>query len=260
MSNCSILDLPIEVIHRILDDLDALTIISSVRCVCKQLNLTVKSYDRLKLQFQSVKTYNFKMISDFVKPSNVISMELYMNSCYQKDFIQLILSNFNVHEFVRLRSLVLYQLNIVEMEELLKNIKSNRLLSLVVNFNGKEAVKVLSIVYPIIIQTNLRKLHMNLDCKNEEILWPIQSTLEEVTIHDCSYQEYYTILSNSFRLKKIVMKNCITKNIDQTSLSLSASSSNSAKRQRTSKNYTGIVPSIIILFFLCSSYKAIWKY
>lgn len=77
MTNRSFLDLPVEVIHCIFDNLDALTIIDSVHRVCKQLNLSAKSYDRLKLKSQPMKRCNFKTISHFIKPFVVIPLVIH---------------------------------------------------------------------------------------------------------------------------------------------------------------------------------------
>jgi hypothetical protein len=148
---------------------------------------------------------------------------------------------FNIGQFTRLQSLTLYNLNSVEMEQFLHHITSSCLVSLTINMHGREDNRVLSVIFPVVIQFNLRKLHLNnLDYKTEGMSWPIQSTLEHLTIRDCTYRECRTILCNSCHLRTFRMRNCIMGNIDQTGFPFSVKTSNSAKRQRTSIDYTSI--------------------
>ncbi|CAF1417961.1 unnamed protein product, partial [Adineta steineri] len=75
----------------------------------------------------------------------------------------------------------------------------------------------LSIIFPIVIQTNLKKLCLNdLEYTTNQIAWPVQNTLEQLTIGDCSYHQYRLILCNSLRLKTLVIRNCIMGKTDQT--------------------------------------------
>ena len=48
--NLSLMTLPVEVIYRILDNLDILTILTSLRNVCTRLNDIIDDYHRFKVR------------------------------------------------------------------------------------------------------------------------------------------------------------------------------------------------------------------
>jgi hypothetical protein len=50
----SLLTLPVETVYRILDNLDELTILCSVRDVCTRLNLITDTYHRYKVKVGSL--------------------------------------------------------------------------------------------------------------------------------------------------------------------------------------------------------------
>lgn len=253
MSNISLIDLPVELHHRIFDSLDTLTIIRSVRCVCKQLHESVKSYNRFKLNFDSRTISYATFVCNLVQPSHVISLLLSINHHNQLNIVKLFLSNFNNCQSQRLRSLVLKESNALKIEEIFQQIGNSRLVSLEVGVNVYEPENnIFQIIFPAVIKWKLQRLHLNnLRQITDEISWPIQSTLKQVIIKSCTYLGYRTILSNSSHLKTFVMMNCDMDNIDRTMLSSSSTRSHSVKRQRTS---TGILnylshSSAFILYF-----------
>ncbi|CAF1420693.1 unnamed protein product [Adineta steineri] len=100
--------------------------------------------------------------------------------------------------------------------------------------------RALSIIFPVVVQTNLQKLRLNdLDYTRNQIAWPIQSALEQLTIRDCSYDQYRIILCNSLRLRTLVIRNCIMHNTDQTFWPYALTTSNSTKTQCTLSDSTG---------------------
>ncbi|CAF3997705.1 unnamed protein product [Adineta steineri] len=208
MSKSPLVCLPIELLHYIFDHLDAYTIALSIRSVCTQLYTAVNTYDRFQLKFGSTensssnKNSSFKIISHLIQPVRVISLKFYSDYAGQWS-INFFLKDFGITRFSRLRSLTLYG----------------------VNCNTKEAS---STIFSIIAQTNLQKLHLNdIDCTTNEIAWPIQNTLEQLTIRDCSYHQYRIILCNSLRLRTLVIRNCIMDNNDQTVSSYALTTSDS---------------------------------
>jgi hypothetical protein len=61
----SLLTLPVETVYRILDNLDELTILCSVRDVCTRLNLITDTYHRYKVKFASLfssRRYSFYLL------------------------------------------------------------------------------------------------------------------------------------------------------------------------------------------------------
>jgi hypothetical protein len=265
MSNSPLVNLPVELLHRIFDHLDAYIIVLSVRCVCRQLHAVVNSYNRFQLNFDStVNSYrlfssnsnsmrnsNFKIVSRLVQPSNVISL-MFSGGYADQWYIDVFLANFNISQFTRLRSLTLHKVNSIEINQFFQHVTTNSLVSLAVNMHEiEDNYTAFSIIFPVMIQTNLQTLRLdNLDYENNRIAWPIQSTLEHLTIRDCSYDQYRIILCNSLRLRTLVIMNCTVNNTDQTVSSYAVTTSNSAKRQRTSIDSAGteldMHPSAII--------------
>lgn len=240
MSNLSLDSLPVEILHRIFDQLDVYTIIGSIRCVCTQLHAIVNAYDRFKLDFISTKKSYLKVISRLIEPSNIISLVLSSGYSHQ-GYIELFLVNFNISQFTRLRSLTLDQVNNIEMNQILQHVTDNSLVSLAVDTREREKKTVFSIIISVVIhQTNLQNLYLNnVDYTTIKISWPNQSKLEQLTIRDCTYQGYGIILGNLHCLKTLVIRNCIMDNTDQMVSSYSATTSNSAKKQSTSIDSIG---------------------
>jgi hypothetical protein len=63
----SFLTLPIEVVHRILDNLDQLTILLSVRDVCTRLNTITDSYHRYQVKFSFILSTSFSSTKNLQK-------------------------------------------------------------------------------------------------------------------------------------------------------------------------------------------------
>jgi hypothetical protein len=160
--------------------------------------------------------------------------------CVDQGYIEFFLANFNINQFTRLRSLTLYKVNNIEMNQFFQHVATSSLVSLTVNTREREDNTVFSIIFSVDIQNNLQKLSLNnLDYTTNEIAWPIQSTLEQLKIRDCTYHQYRNILCNSLRLRTRVMKNSIMNNTDETVSSYAVTTPDSVKRQRTSIEFTG---------------------
>ncbi|CAF1418940.1 unnamed protein product [Adineta steineri] len=233
MSNLQFINLPVEIHHCIFDDLDVHTIISSVRCVCKQLRDIVNSYDRFKFKFTSAERSYLKVLSRLVKPSDAISLDLVGGSAGH-GCIEVFLQNFNISHFNRFRALTLSQVTNVEIAQLLPNVTANSVISLTVNILGLENNEIFSVIFQFIIQANLQKLDLSASTYSRraiEIPWPNQNTLEQLTIGSCSYDAYRIILHNSHRLRKMVIENFIIDNVNLIITSFVKAVPNSAKKQ-----------------------------
>ncbi|UJR18647.1 hypothetical protein I4U23_005555 [Adineta vaga] len=104
------------------------------------------------------------------------------------------------------------------MNEFFLNITINSVVSLTINVVERaDNNTAFSIIFPVVVQTNLQKLRLiNLNYLTNQIVWPVQSTLEHLTIRDCSYHQYRTILSNSLHLRTLVIRNRIMGKTNQT--------------------------------------------
>jgi hypothetical protein len=182
-----------------------------------------------------------EIASHFIEPSNITSLVL-SGGYIHEGYIELFLKNFNISQFTELHTLILYQTNIKEISQFLQHITTESLVSLTIDLSERENNNAFySIIFPILdIQTNLKKVFLNkLDYITEEMPWPIHNTLKQLTIRDCTYHGYCNILANSRNLKILVIRNCIMNNVNEMVSSYSVTTSNPAKRQRTSIDSTG---------------------
>ncbi|CAF3370408.1 unnamed protein product [Rotaria socialis] len=66
----------IELVHRIFDQLDAHTILYSIRCVCKRLHSIASIYNRYELDFRFMSKSDLPVMAHIIDPKNIISLTL----------------------------------------------------------------------------------------------------------------------------------------------------------------------------------------
>ena len=214
MFNTCLLDLPVEVFHRIFDFLDAQTIFRSIRCACQQLRATVNTYDRFALNFTSVTKLHFELISNFIGPENVTSLTFSIGQCNQSDKIDFLLSIFNIGQFIRLHSLTLLEIDDLELTRLLKNISVLPLVSLSIHLRKVHQYG----TFPSsadIDRLNFRKLRLigsSYITKNLSHL--IHCELQHLAIKNCTYAEYQFILERCPVLQTFEMQSCTMCQLD----------------------------------------------
>src|SRR5689334_23375599 len=98
--NLSLETLPIGILHRVCDSLDAQTILFSLRNTCRRLKSVVDSYDRHILDFKSISRSDFQVLCRLVKPRHVISLTL-SHDDQTLDQIPLFISLFGVRQLTR---------------------------------------------------------------------------------------------------------------------------------------------------------------
>jgi len=129
MSTPSLYTLPIELLHRILDHVDTVTVFLSFRNVCKYFYTIINSYNQYKLDFRSITKPAFHRVCHFIQPENVVSLIL-SDDHRTSGQINLFLSLFDINKFTRLRSLTLIQTNDSDLIVYLKHIITCSLVSL----------------------------------------------------------------------------------------------------------------------------------
>ena len=68
--------LPVEILHRTFDDLDATTVLLSVRNVCQRLRVTVDTYNLYKLDLRSISKLDFHRLLALIHPQHVTDLSL----------------------------------------------------------------------------------------------------------------------------------------------------------------------------------------
>jgi hypothetical protein len=183
----SIEALPLEVFHRIFDNLDTETILLSIRQVCRFFRSVVHSYNRYILNFTLMSKPNFVILCRLINPENVISLTLAddRQTPYQPG---LFLSLVDLPKLTRLRSLTLLNINEIELCIILKYINCDSLTSVSFYIEDEDDNPRLEttkdLFSSLIKKPNLRSLEFSLsdDCVSK-ISWPISCTIQYLKIN-----------------------------------------------------------------------------
>ncbi|CAF1615259.1 unnamed protein product [Rotaria magnacalcarata] len=222
VKNTSLITLPPELVHRILDYCDIQTLLTCVRHVCKTLYALVNTYDRLTLILNSESVKIMRSVSRFIQPDSVISITI-DNSCEENDNIRLFYSLFDIARFTRLQSLTIHGIEDTNLEYFLENLNTSSLTSLSIKSSDQEHSRTWDLISSASLRWNLRKLCIsNMNFMVKHISWPNQYKLEHLEFSDCIYSEYLLILRHLPNLRTLVIQDCIIGD-NQTCLTLSAS-------------------------------------
>ena len=226
LTNMSLLTLPVELLHRILDFSDIQTILHSFRLVCKQFDTVVNSYNRLELDFSSMSNFDAKLFSQCIQPENVTSL-VFSDSNSDRSQIYWFSTYSDIRRFCRLRSLAIPQLTDVPSVLFLDcSCRYFESTSSITDWYIKQIREKLILVSSAMAQTSLQRLYLNeLNYITQHIPWPVQCTLKHLTVGTCRLSDYHTILSHSPYLRTFAMKSCIMGNTYQTVLPSTTSSS-----------------------------------
>ena len=190
MSNkltASLSTLPIEVLHQIFDDLDAPTIVLSIRNVCQRFKAVADMYHRYTLDLTLVSTQDFRRLLNIVLPEAITGLTLFKRDTTPR-MIEVFHSLVNINLFTRLRSLTLLNIDGSSLCQFLCHARRCSLTSLTLrsHINGpnqkREIVEHLS---SIIGQPNfvcLATLDCHLSVLMNKLEWPNQPTLRHLTV------------------------------------------------------------------------------
>ena len=153
----TLIDLPIEIIHRIFDFCDVQTILINIRQVCRTLFACSNTYDRFSLILEKQDQAKMKLISRLIRPQSVTSLQIINKDSYAADVNTRLLSIFNNCPFPRLRSLAILCNMHHQLEELLQMLNSQSLIELSVN-DGKYYYRVRNI---FVKNTTYRKVSIS---------------------------------------------------------------------------------------------------
>lgn len=170
----TLLSLPTEILHRIFDDLDADTILFSIRHTCKQLQLAANAYNGLKLNL--VSKQRLVSLCQVLIPENVFSLRIQYNINPSKSDDLDFFTN-DIQKFTHLRSLTLATLTAVELDVLLNYLPISRITQLTIDMNNQQDyLKIESIK------------HCSLQC---------------LSLNNCSYKRFSWIMRHCPDLKML---------------------------------------------------------
>lgn len=206
LSSLTFENLPVELIHHILDRLDTDTIFSSLYNVSPHLNSILRTYDRYKLDFQSISLRYFHRICSLIRPEQIISMTL-CDGNETVGLVELFLRKFPMDSFQQLQSLTL--VNIDDNEQMIRILLSitDRLRELSIeNSNEVYEDTVMDILMIVIGKSSLRKLSLDMErerISNPSILWPMECFLQDIRLAGlCNLSLLRQILISSPNLRK----------------------------------------------------------
>ena len=171
----SLSTLPVEMLHRVFDELDGTTIILSVRDVCQSLRAAIDTYDRYALDFTSLSQPDFHRLLPLIRPECVIALTL---SNQERISGQMAL-------FTRLRSLTLLDINHVFLSAFLRHARKCSLTSFTLRHRAQRCElpnlrELLGHLSSIIGQPTLLRLELlsdALDLLIHPLEWPSRSPL-----------------------------------------------------------------------------------
>lgn len=216
MSNLSLLDLPVEILHRIFDYLTMQTIFRSLRGVCRQLHATIFTYDRYELNFDVIRQFDSELVFDLIRPEHIVSVVVSGANRKHFDQINSFLSIWGTKQLVRLRSVTLLEIVESDLNLLLPTIDLSLVVSLGVRRCTAHRDRTLPLVSIALAQSRLRQLHLiGLNGLTKSLSWPAQCSLQHLTIDTCNFEEYRTVLQCCPFLQTIAMQYCFMTNFGQ---------------------------------------------
>lgn len=202
VSNSSLLDLPPELLYRILDRLDIKDILFSFRNVCTYFHTIVNNHNRFKIRFTSTTSIaDIHRICRIIQPENVISCIISRTRDASEniadDRIRLFLSLIDARRFTRLRSLDLFDADTQDVNVILPHISNSPMFISLKWINSTTASqRAHDLLSSIIVTSYLRKLHLHYISPQvfTKIPIPNQCKLQELTVDNCTHRELCNIL------------------------------------------------------------------
>ncbi|CAF1563275.1 unnamed protein product [Adineta ricciae] len=204
--------LPVEIIHRIFDHLDAQTILFSIRCLSRSFRSIVNSYERFTLDLKGLSQQDFHLLCRLIKPENVISLSL-SNEFKHSDEIVSFCPYSRHKQFTRLRRLTLENIDEGPLKFLLRESNLTSLTSFPVKFrrgDDRLAKTTEEFLASIITQLKLEKLEFlsNIHYIFAKVDCPVLSTIRYLSIGYCiSLHILCHILQCSLHLHTLILKN-----------------------------------------------------
>ncbi|CAF3711202.1 unnamed protein product [Rotaria sordida] len=219
----SLLTLPVEILYHIIDYLDISTIFLSFSNVCTYLRIISKTYNHYQFDFRSISKTKFHYIYQLIQPENILSLTLSDENKTPGE-IRLFFSSFNIDQFTRLLSLTLLEIDEDDLNKILHENITSTITSLVINWRESHCPSqtTLTSLSSILNRLKLRKLELKTGSYAiEEMLWPVQYTLEHLILMYVTQKQYCTILRETPNLKTLTLNHCSMHKIDEYIITLS---------------------------------------
>ena len=205
--------LPVELLHRIFNSLDARTLLLSLKYVCKRLHSIVDTYNRYQFNFQSISKSNFHRLCRGARANDVISLIL-SDDNQTSGQIALFLSLHPIETYTRLQSITLISIEEPYLKLILQHLSATCLLtSLTLHDDSSINVTIESIrlVSIILGKSCFRQLDVIAsDDSINEFEWPVTCSIRNLR---CSstilFTKFCAILRSSPHLQTMSFRDCL---------------------------------------------------
>lgn len=205
--------LPVELLHRIFNSLDARTLLLSIKYVCKRLYSIVDTYNRYQLNFQSISKWNFHRLCQGVRSNDVISLIL-SDDNRTSGQPALFLSRHPIETYTRLQSITLISIEEPYLKVLLQHLSATCLLTsltLHADSNVNVSSESMGFVSIILGKSCFRYLDLIVsDASINELEWPMNCSIRNLR---CStsimFNKFCTILRSSINLQMMSFRDCL---------------------------------------------------
>jgi hypothetical protein len=204
-SSSSLLTLPVEILHRILDQLDIQDILFSFRRVCKTFYSIINIYNRLTLKLSNhsseTRIHCLYRILSLSNVGTLILQKCYSNN--QLNNIDWFFSFGDLHRFTILHSVHLESMTENDFRTIMRHLATLSTFKSLTIFDRRilknDTIILLSAV---IAMESLRKLDLDISSRIiDQISWPNHATFRELTLRKCSYKQWCHILHHSPNLR-----------------------------------------------------------
>ena len=207
-----LLTLPVEILHRLFNELDGAAIFLAIRDVCQSLRAAVGSYHRYALDFTSLSKPAVRRILRVIRPECVATLSL-SDRERTTGQIGLFLSLVDISLFARLRSLTLSNIDTKDLCSFLKYASGCSLNSLMLhstsyNRSKEEEQELVHHLSLIIGQPALLHLELLSDYVSyllTKLKWPVQFKLRYLRVKSNIPEQISKIITASPDLETLVV-------------------------------------------------------
>ena len=214
-------DLPTELIYHLFRFLNAEDILLSFRLVSRRFYLLAESHDRLRIELTHLtSSSNAGRLCRLLQPSSVISLDWNEFAFDRNKVTECFVRSARLDQFHQLRSMTLRNMNEQSVRMLISPLIGVSMLSSVIigtnYFTIWRDEKTISVLSSLIALDSLRQLTLDIYHQAiDKLIWPDQSSLEELTLRSCTYRQFCEIFDRSPSLHTFVVNESSMSDIDQ---------------------------------------------
>ena len=215
-STSHLLQLPVELLFRIFDDLDAVTLLLSLAQTCRQLRALVHSYDRLSVDVALLSKPQFHCLLNVINPHNVTSLTL-ASLEETPDALSIFCSHYRRRPFDRLRVLAMHRISERDLENIRECIEPTFLTSLTLTVTRRGHIRTgtyADLISSIVANPDIRRLGIGIQSDIvKQIQWPNTNTIKQLKVYSWLGMDNLCIMLEHLPHLQILSLEDITNNL-----------------------------------------------